>query len=148
MDCHDDDGRVLSIHFMSQNKYFHRTERRRREVRCEIFTTPELVTARRSILGPPAKGRPRPSKSKLCLYLFIFCTFIRCICLKNLNWICWWTTSAGLAWQLHYVDSVSAQSGLLRSLFFICFLFVHLFFVKIGSVARRRPQDLFGSSTL
>ena len=38
-----------------------RAERRRREVRREIFTTPKLVTARRSILGPPADGRPGPS---------------------------------------------------------------------------------------
>ena len=41
-----------------------RAERRRREVRREIFTTPELVTARRSILGPPAEGRPGPSYIK------------------------------------------------------------------------------------
>ena len=34
-----------------------RAERYRREARREIFTTPELVTARRSILGPPAEGR-------------------------------------------------------------------------------------------
>ena len=40
-----------------------RAERRRREARREIFTTPELVTARPSILGPPAKGRPGPSSS-------------------------------------------------------------------------------------
>ena len=38
-----------------------RAERRRREVRHEIFTTPELVTARRSILGPPAEGQPGTS---------------------------------------------------------------------------------------
>ena len=36
-------------------------ERRRREARREMFTTPELVTAQRSILGPPAEGRPGPS---------------------------------------------------------------------------------------
>ena len=41
-----------------------RAERRRREVRREIFTFPELVTARLSILGPPAKGRPGPSLYK------------------------------------------------------------------------------------
>ena len=28
---------------------------------CETFTTPGLVTTRRSILGPPAEGRPGPS---------------------------------------------------------------------------------------
>ena len=33
-----------------------RAERRRREAKREIFTTPELVTARRSILGPPAEA--------------------------------------------------------------------------------------------
>ena len=38
-----------------------RAERRRREARREIFTTPGDVTARRSILGPPAEGRPGPS---------------------------------------------------------------------------------------
>ena len=38
-----------------------RAERRRREARREIFTTPGHVTARRSILGPPAEGRPGPS---------------------------------------------------------------------------------------
>ena len=36
----------------------------RREARHEIFSTPELVTARRSILGPPAEGRPGPSNYK------------------------------------------------------------------------------------
>ena len=41
-----------------------RAERRRREARREIFTNPELVTARRSILGPPAEGRPGPSTLK------------------------------------------------------------------------------------
>ena len=30
----------------------------------EIFKTPGHVTARRSILGPPAEGRPGPSKTK------------------------------------------------------------------------------------
>ena len=38
-----------------------RAERRRREARRETFTTPGLVTTRRSILGPPAEGRPGPS---------------------------------------------------------------------------------------
>ena len=38
-----------------------RAERRRREARREVFTTLELVTAQRSILGPPAEGRPGPS---------------------------------------------------------------------------------------
>ena len=38
-----------------------RAERRRREARCKTFTTPELVTTRQSILGPPAGGRPGPS---------------------------------------------------------------------------------------
>ena len=38
-----------------------RAERRRREARRETFTTPELVTTQRSILGPPAEGRPGPS---------------------------------------------------------------------------------------
>ena len=38
-----------------------RAERRRREARCETFTTRGLVTTRRSILGPPAEGRPGPS---------------------------------------------------------------------------------------
>ena len=37
-----------------------RAERRRREARRETLTT-ELVTTRRSILGPPAEGRPGPS---------------------------------------------------------------------------------------
>ena len=41
-----------------------RAERRRREARREIFTTPGHVTARRSILGPPAEGRPGPSLFK------------------------------------------------------------------------------------
>ena len=41
-----------------------RAERRRREARREIFTTPGHVTARRSILGPPAEGRPGPSSGK------------------------------------------------------------------------------------
>ena len=38
-----------------------RAERRRREARRETFTTPKLVTNQRSILGPPAEGRPGPS---------------------------------------------------------------------------------------
>ena len=38
-----------------------RVERRRREARRDIFTNPELVTTRRSILGPPAEGQPGPS---------------------------------------------------------------------------------------
>ena len=38
-----------------------RAERRRREAKRETFTTPKLVTTRRSILGPPAEGRPGPS---------------------------------------------------------------------------------------
>ena len=38
-----------------------RAERRRREARRETFTTPEMVTTRWSILGPPAEGRPGPS---------------------------------------------------------------------------------------
>ena len=42
-----------------------RAERRSREARHEIFTTPGLVTARRSILGPPAEGRPGPSSIKV-----------------------------------------------------------------------------------
>ena len=33
-----------------------RAERRRREARRETFTTPEMVTTRRSFLGPLAKG--------------------------------------------------------------------------------------------
>ena len=40
---------------------FHRAERRRREARHETYITPKLVTPRRSILGPPAEGRPGPS---------------------------------------------------------------------------------------
>ena len=43
-----------------------RAERRSREARHEIFTTPGLVTARRSILGPPAEGRPGPSDLNTC----------------------------------------------------------------------------------
>ena len=42
-----------------------RAECRRHEARREIFTTPGLVAARRSILGPPAEGRPGPSTTKL-----------------------------------------------------------------------------------
>ena len=38
-----------------------RAERHRREARRQICTTPGLVTARRSILGPPAEGWPGPS---------------------------------------------------------------------------------------
>ena len=41
-----------------------RAERRRREARRETFTTPEMVTTRWSILGPPAVGRPGPSTVK------------------------------------------------------------------------------------
>ena len=41
-----------------------RAERRRREARRETFTTPGHVTARRSILVPPAEGRPGPSLVK------------------------------------------------------------------------------------
>ena len=36
-------------------------EHRRQEARRETFTTPKLVTTWRSILGPPAEGRPGPS---------------------------------------------------------------------------------------
>ena len=35
------------------------------EARRETFTTPKLVTTRQSILGPPAEGRPGPSKVKI-----------------------------------------------------------------------------------
>ena len=35
-----------------------------RSAKREIFATPELVTARLSNLGPPAKGQPGPSQSK------------------------------------------------------------------------------------
>ena len=51
-----------------------RALRRRHEARREIFTTPRLVTARRSILGPPAEGRPGPSFIKIWApigYLFL-----------------------------------------------------------------------------
>ena len=41
-----------------------RAERRRREAGRKFFTNPELVTARRSILGPLAEGRPGPSLNK------------------------------------------------------------------------------------
>ena len=41
-----------------------RAERQRREARRETFTTPKLVTIWRSILGPPAEGRPGPSNCK------------------------------------------------------------------------------------
>ena len=47
-------------------------ERRRREARREMFTTPELVTAQRSILGPPAEGRPGPSDYKQTKLFFHF----------------------------------------------------------------------------
>ena len=39
-------------------------ELRRREARRQICATPVLVTARRSILGPQAEGRPGPSNHK------------------------------------------------------------------------------------
>ena len=48
-------------HVSCDEKVTFRAERRRREARRETFTTPELVTTRRSILGPPAEGRPGPS---------------------------------------------------------------------------------------
>ena len=51
----------LSVFFCHQIVISLRAERRRREARRETFTTPELVTTRRSILGPPAEGRPGPS---------------------------------------------------------------------------------------
>ena len=47
-------------HVSCDEKVTFRAERRRREARRETFTTPELVTTRRSILGPPAEGRPGP----------------------------------------------------------------------------------------
>ena len=46
-----------------------RAERRRRKAGREIFTTPGDVTARRSILGPPAEGRPGPRILKFSLKL-------------------------------------------------------------------------------
>ena len=50
-----------------------RAERRRRKVRREIFTIPGLVTARRSILGPLAEGRPGPSCINFYTYCVTFC---------------------------------------------------------------------------
>ena len=47
--------------FQGTRLVFHRAERRRREARHETYITPKLVTTRRSILGPPAEGRPGPS---------------------------------------------------------------------------------------
>ena len=47
-----------------------RAERRRREAWREIFTTPELVTARQSILGPPAESRPGPSIEKKTIRIY------------------------------------------------------------------------------
>ena len=44
-------------------------ERRRCEARHEIFKTPGHVPARRSILGPPAEGRPGPSEHKRIQFL-------------------------------------------------------------------------------
>ena len=41
-----------------------RAERQMREARREIFTTPGLVTTRRSTLGPPAEGWPGSSTIK------------------------------------------------------------------------------------
>ena len=51
----------FSWFFMVPGWFFHRAERRRREARHETYITPKLVTTRRSILGPPAEGRPGPS---------------------------------------------------------------------------------------
>ena len=48
--------------FHGSRLVFHRAERRRREARHETYITPKLVTTRRSILGPPAEGRPGPSE--------------------------------------------------------------------------------------
>ena len=64
----------------------------RREARCEIFTTPELVTARRSILGPPAKGRPRPSKTKSLDNCFLSCHSRKIV----VQWIPYFRAEGGL----------------------------------------------------
>ena len=52
-----------------------RAERRRREARREIFSTPGHVTARQSILGPPAEGRPGPITQKVASLLIIVLIF-------------------------------------------------------------------------
>ena len=53
--------RSVFMVFHGTRLVFHRAERRRREARHETYITPKLVTTQRSILGPPAEGRPGPS---------------------------------------------------------------------------------------
>ena len=61
----------VTSHFWIRGSFL-RAGRRRREVRREIFTTPGQVTTRRSILGPPAEGRPGPSLYKITHRKYIF----------------------------------------------------------------------------
>ena len=83
---------------------FHRAERRRREARHETYITPKLVTTRRSILGPPAEGRPGPSDDNydddddsddddgdflgllqpLSLFFRLLCLLVRLLCTEPL----------------------------------------------------------------
>ena len=55
--CHQTEHTYIIVHWVALISHV-------REARREIFTTPGLVTARRSILGPPAEGRPGPSLRK------------------------------------------------------------------------------------
>ena len=71
-----------------------RAERRRCKARREILTNPGLVTTRRSILGPPAEGRPGPSKDKLLknfpplqLFSSVFFSSGKSPCAMKMN--CW-----------------------------------------------------------
>ena len=59
--CHQTEHTYIIVHWVALISHV-------REARREIFTTPGLVTARRSILGPPAEGRPGPSfpKKRFC----------------------------------------------------------------------------------
>ena len=56
--CHQTEHTYIIVHWVALISHV-------REARREIFTTPGLVTARRSILGPPAEGRPGHSHLKM-----------------------------------------------------------------------------------
>ena len=62
-------------------------ERRRREAQRETFTTPEVVTNRRPILGPPAEGWPGPStiKSSITCARLIEFSHLHQACPENLK---------------------------------------------------------------
>ena len=134
-------------------------------MRREIFTTPGLVTARRSILGPPAEGRPGPSLSKsaeMCFYLYYHCnyTYFACYASGSQIYVCIVDCISVLYFYLcncssRYVCIVSLLQGQfewhdndLRPTFICICIFQHIcvcdciFITRLICMAGMRPSAL------